>query len=345
MAIELVGAAPVKEGLTIEQLKYRQQQIHKLIDEVLKEGIDDDYARIPGTKKLSLLKPGAEKISNLFQFVPTLRVEEFRDGDDVTFRVTVSLSTISGQLLGEGIGQASTKETKFAWRKAVCEDEYEDSEPENRRKKWFVDNDGNSDIVLQVRENPADKENNMLKIAKKRGFIDVILMVTGCSNVFTQDREDDLEGGGSNGQAKAPAKKAQDLGPIIESKQAGRFYFIWSKDRTPPRTSAEVTLYLKRVCGVDDSRKMPAKFYQEACRWAASNESVPPEKVAAQEQPKRELSHEEKESRAAFDVLGWDDKTQAQFIDKFTPPLGAPPDWKAILGELKITIAKRNDKL
>jgi hypothetical protein len=358
MATELaVVQQPVREGLTIEQLKYRQQQIHKLLTEVLKEGIDDDYAEIPGTKKKSLLKPGAEKICNLFQFVPTIsKVEEFREGDDVTFRVTVALSTASGNLLGEGIGQASTKETKFAWRKAVCEEEWEDAEPSERRRKWFVDkyNGGAADIILQVRENPADKENNMLKIGKKRALIDAVLTVTGSSNLFTQDREDDTEGGNGNSgprkqaSAQSSAKKAApaDQGAIVEPKQAGRFYFIWSKDRNPPRAPEEVKLYLQRKCGVSDSRQMPTKFYAEACRWAASNEPVPDAAPAtAEAQPKQDEaekkgapSPEQAEADTAFGMLAWDEKKRARFVEQYAG------DWTKILGELKILIAKRKDE-
>jgi hypothetical protein len=349
MATELV-VQPVREAqTTIEQLKYRQAQIHKLLAEVLKEGIDDDYGTIPGTKKLTLLKPGAEKICNLFQFVPTIsKIEESRDLDDVNFRVTVALSAANGNLLGEGIGSASTKETKFAWRKAVCEEEWEDAEPSERRRKWSVDKySGETSIVLQVRENPADKENNMLKIAKKRALIDVVLTVTGSSNLFTQDREEDIDPGSGNGGPKkqtsgqSSAKKAApaDQGAIVEKNQAGRFYFIWSKDRNPPRSPEEVKLYLQRVCGVSDSRQMPEKFYKEACRWAASNEPVPEAKAAAA--PTTETAKPDplqEEIKAACAILGWDDKTLARFAEQYAG------DREKILGELKVLIAKRNDK-
>jgi hypothetical protein len=350
---EITVAQP-QEALSIEQLKWRQQQIHKLMDQVLKEGIDNDFAKIPGTQKLSLLKPGAEKICNLFQFVPTIaRVEEFRDGEDVTFRVTVALSGINGGLLGEGIGSASTKETKFAWRKAVCPEEWEDTEHDQRRRKWFVDRDsGEADIILQVRENPNDKNNNMLKIAKKRALIDAVLTVTGASNLFTQDREDDAESGNGNSGTKkqatatATAKKPApaDNGPIVEPKHAGRFYYIWAKDRTPARTPDEVRLYMQRHCGgITDSKQMATKFYAEACRWAASNEPVPDVKPAAataaapKQEEKKAASPEQSESETAFEILGYDEKKRARFVEQYAS------DWKKILGELKILISKRED--
>lgn len=329
------------EAITIDQLKWRQQQVHKLLTEVLKEGLDDDYAKIPGTKKLTLLKPGAEKICNLFCFVPTLRVEEFRDGDDVTFRVWVSLSTASGRLLGEGIGQASTKETKFAWRKAVCPEEYEAAEPSQRRLKWFVDDrTGDAGTTLQIRETPADKENNMLKIGKKRGLIDAVLTITGTSNLFTQDVEPEEPNADGTPKTSGTPKKTTpppaDNGPTVNDKQSGRFYAIW---KGANRTPADVKLYLKRACGVEDSRKMPVKVYEEACRWAATQEPVPAEKAA--DAPKTEpakLSPEQAEAKSAFEILGWDEKTQGRFAEQYAN------DWAKILGELKILVTKRQDK-
>ena len=345
MATELQVAARTDssfEAITIEQLKWRQAQVHKLLTEVLKEGLDDDYAKIPGTKKYALLKPGAEKICNLFAFVPTIpKIEERWDGDDVTFRVTVCLSSASGRLLGEGIGSASTRETKFAWRKAVCTEEYEAAEPHQRRVKWFVDDrSGEAGTILQIREIPADKENTILKIGKKRSLIDAVLTITGTSNLFTQDVEPD-EAGADGQPAKTAVKKTApppaDNGPTISDKQSGRFYGIW---KNANRTPEDVKLYLKRKCGVEDSRKMPTKFYDEACRWAATQEPVPAEKAAEPAKPEQaKLSPEQQEANTAFDILGWDEKVQARFAEQYAG------DWKKILGELKILVAKRDDKL
>lgn len=348
MATELATRAEIIapfETITIEQLKWMQNQVHQLLKEVLQEGLENDYAKIPGTKRYSLLKPGAEKICNLFRFVPTIpKIEERWNGDDVTYRATVCLSTAGGRLLGEGIGSASTKESKFAWRKAVCTEEWEAADYDQRRIKWYVDDQsGQAGSILQVREPPADKENNILKIAKKRALIDAVLTITGTSNLFTQDREDDLDPGqNGNGNGKPASKKtpapAADNGPTISDKQSGRFYGIW---KNANRTAEDVKLYLKRKCGVEDSRKMPVKFYDEACRWAATQEPVPAEAPAAakEEAPKQEvkLSPEQEEAKTAFSILGWDEKTQARFIDQYKG------DWKVILGELKILVTKRND--
>jgi hypothetical protein len=328
--------------ISIDQIKQMRDQIQQLLKEVMIEGIDNDYAVIPGTKKKSLLKPGAEKICSMFGFAVEPRAEAIYDGDDVTYRLTVGLTSPSGRYLGAGIGEASTRETKFAWREAVCVEEYEAAPASKRRQHWKKGyNGGDAICIFQVRENPADKSNNILKIAKKRSLIDAVLTVTGCSDMFTQDIEDDHGGEGaqpSNGSTPGKTQQAQkqppaDQGPIISPPQAGRFYGIW---KNSGRNPGDVTLYLKNVCGVDDSRKMPKKFYDEACRWAGTKEPVPSPAAAATAAPAASEAHSEQdEANTAFSILGWDEKTRTRFIDQYGG------DWKKILGELNILIVKK----
>lgn len=327
---------PVDRGrsdlIPIDEIKQMQEQVQQLLRDVMQEGIDDDYAVIPGTKKKSLLKPGAEKICSMFRFAVDPVVEAITEDDDVTYRVFVRLSAPNGRFLGAGIGECSSRETKYAWREAVCIEEYEASPASKRRQHWKKGyNGGDAICVHQVRENPADKANTILKMAKKRALVDAVLTVTACSNIFTQDAEEDH---GENGQRpqqngsqqkKADAKPEVDQGPIISPPQAGRFYGIW---KNSGRNPADVTLYLQRVCGVDDSRKMPKKFYDEACRWAGTNEPVP----AA---PSSGVPTEQAEAQTAFGILGWDEKTQARFVEQYKG------DWKKILGELNILVVKR----
>jgi hypothetical protein len=55
-----------------------------------------------------------------------------------------------------------------------------------RLAKW----NGKVEQKQQVRTNPADVANTILKMAKKRGLVDAILTVTAASDIFTQDIED-----------------------------------------------------------------------------------------------------------------------------------------------------------
>jgi hypothetical protein len=332
-AIATVGHSDL---ISIEEIKQMRDQIQQLLRDVMREGIDNDYAIIPGTKKQSLLKPGAEKICSMFRFSVEPKVEELCEGDEVTYRVFVHLTSPSGRFLGAGVGECSTQETKYAWRAAICIEEWEAAPASKRRQKWDKGfNGAPATCVLQVRENPADKANTVLKMAKKRSLVDAVLTVTACSDIFTQDVDEDLGDNGHKTQPgnhstqKAEEKPAADQGPVISGPQAGRFYGIW---KNSGRNPADIGLYLQRVCGVDDSRKMPKKFYDEACRWAGTKEPVP---AAATTEEKPSLSPEQREAQAAFGILGWDDKTQARFVEQYAG------DWKKILGELNILVVKK----
>lgn len=332
----LAIAAP-DQSLTIEELKHTQNQIHKLLKEVMQEGIDNDYAKIPGTQKMSLLKPGAEKICNLFRFVAIPRVEEFRDGDDFTFRVFVRIESSSGRFLGEGLGQASTAETKFAWRRASCRKEWDETDFRNRRIKYYE-----SDETLQVRENPADKANNMLKIAKKRALIDAVLTVTGCSNLFTQDREDEAESSASPPRrpqsAKAPGKSAQSGEAQLPMADARELGLLWSRIHgTTPEAKADFNRFLREHFKVDSSLKIPAskkdavfKAVQESGKGAQPAASAPaPAGDAKSDAPLPEQTPDQKVVFELFGILGIDLIRQAELVK------GANGDWAGLAKKLE----------
>ena len=95
----------------------------------------------------------------------------------------------SGAFLGAGIGECSSSEEKYAWRRAICDEEFDET-PENRRRVKFSKYQGKIEKTKQIRTNPADVSNTVLKMAKKRGLVDAVLTVTAASDLFTQDIED-----------------------------------------------------------------------------------------------------------------------------------------------------------
>jgi hypothetical protein len=50
--------------------------------------------------------------------------------------------------------------------------------------------DGRTEKKKQVRTNPADVANTILKMAKKRAQVDAVITATAASDIFTQDIED-----------------------------------------------------------------------------------------------------------------------------------------------------------
>lgn len=147
------------------------------------------YGKIPGTQSVSLFKAGAEKLLATFRLAADPSVEDLSKGGEIHYRVKVSILGPAGQFLGAGIGECSSQEDKYAWRAAVCPEEF-DATPENRRRVKWSKWQGRAEQKKQVRTNPADVGNTILKMAKKRAQVDAAITVTAASDIFTQDIED-----------------------------------------------------------------------------------------------------------------------------------------------------------
>ena len=173
-----------------EQLQNRVQRMLEIQQQVMKTDID--YGIIPGCKKPSLFKPGAELLMVTFCLSDRITVEELSEDGAIRYRVTTEIcSQSTGAYLGCGVGEASTNEEKYKWRKIVCDGEWDDTPPELRREKWFKGWQSKPDYKQkQVRTNPSDVANTVLKMAKKRSKIDAVLSVLGASRIYSQDIED-----------------------------------------------------------------------------------------------------------------------------------------------------------
>ena len=80
----------------------------------------------------------------------------------------------------------SAHPAKYKWRGVICKAEL-DATPENLRRKKYYKNGNTAD---QIRTEPADLANTILKMACKRAMIAMTLNVTAASDIFTQDIED-----------------------------------------------------------------------------------------------------------------------------------------------------------
>lgn len=187
MENETVNALTIWESP--EKLKARIKRMLEIQQNIMKKNID--YGTIPGCAKPSLYKPGAELLMVTFGLSDRIDVEELSEnGDEIRYRVK-SEAYSQDVYLGCGVGEASTNEEKYKWRKVVCDEEYEDTPLENRREKWFKGYEGEKPYKQkQIRTNPADVANTVLKMAKKRSKIDLVLSVLGASRIYTQDLED-----------------------------------------------------------------------------------------------------------------------------------------------------------
>jgi hypothetical protein len=214
--VEVKHEVPSKPQSAAE-IRAQVNLIQEVMRAVMKEG--EHYGVIPGTKKPSLWKPGSEILLSTFHIAIEPIVEDLSTDDVARFRVTTRATSIpTGAYLGSGIGEASSNEEKYKWRRAVCQEEF-DATPEHRRRiKWGKDQRDRVYQIQQVRTEWADVANTVLKMAKKRSQIDVTLTVTAASDIFTQDIEDlpeelqhevaDGEAASGAGSASQPAKPA-----------------------------------------------------------------------------------------------------------------------------------------
>lgn len=182
-AVEAYGS----RSLTAADIRATVNLMQDVMLEVMKDGTH--YGTIPGTKSKSLYKAGAEKLMATFRLAAKPEVEDLSEGGEIAYRVTVNLLSSGGNFVGAGIGECSSAEDKYSWRAAVCDEEFE-ATPENRRRIKFSKYQGRVEKKKQVRTNPADVANTILKMAKKRAQVDAVITATAASDIFTQDIED-----------------------------------------------------------------------------------------------------------------------------------------------------------
>ena len=175
-----------QKPMTAQSVLAQVQLIQQVMKSVMKEG--QHYGNIPGCgNKPSLLKAGAEKLLETFQLAPDYEITPEETSDRISYRIKCKLHTIGmGKFVGSGVGCGSTDEEKYKWRKVVSEEEWE-ATPADRRRLKFLSGGGS---IKQIRTNPKDVENTILKMAKKRALVDATLTVTAASDIFAQDLED-----------------------------------------------------------------------------------------------------------------------------------------------------------
>ncbi len=190
--------------LTVAQVRAQINLIQEVMRTTMQDG--QHFGKVPGCgDKPTLLKPGAEKILATFRIAVDPQCEDLSFTDCIRYRVTARAISCTGTFLGAGVGECSSDEEKYKWRSAVCHAEFE-ATPEDRRRIKYLRNNG---TINQIRTNPADIANTVLKMAKKRALVDMTLTVTAASDIFTQDIEDlPAEILNQNGQSDQPRPQA-----------------------------------------------------------------------------------------------------------------------------------------
>lgn len=207
--------------LTVEEAKLFDDEMNRFIDAVLIPNID--YGLIPNCKKPTLLKSGAEKILNYLQLIARVcisnRVEDYNE-NFFSYEVIIHLLDYNGVVKGEGVGIANTREAKYA---------------------------KSSGYAVQ---------NTVLKMAKKRAFVDATLNVGNLSARFTQDVENmNLEYDIYEGKNPEELKKPSKTPRLATNKQIQYLEQLMQQHGNTPET---MNRYVKQAYGIDNYTKVTA---------------------------------------------------------------------------------------
>ncbi len=221
---DIVKHEGLSTALTAADIRAQVNLIQQVMNEVMQGPSDKNpegihYGVIPGTKKPSLYKAGAEKLAMTFRLRPIIDADrdiKIQDLGSGHREITVYCHVLNGQglELATGIGSCSTMENKYRYRGG----EKKSTGQAVPREYWNLKKDGRTNEAQELiggrgfcaakiegewqicefgekADNPdiADTYNTVLKMAKKRAFIDGILSATAASDIFTQDIEDEAD--------------------------------------------------------------------------------------------------------------------------------------------------------
>lgn len=140
----------------VAALVEQRNQLQSFMKSQLKEGVD--YGILPGVKKPSLYKSGAEKLCQLFMLGSRIVAGDTKIDHENKFAISTYRVEVFNQATGKAVSQ--------------CEGVV------NSREKKYVSQDMYSII------------NTLAKMAQKRGLVGAVLLATNASDLFTQDVED-----------------------------------------------------------------------------------------------------------------------------------------------------------
>lgn len=203
-------------AISPEEAASRIRKLQQFVQGQMHDG--SDFGVIPGTNKPTLLKPGAEKLCNLFGFAieqeVTQRTERWEDPGFFYYEVKVGLrNKRTGHIEAEGFGSANSKESRYRYRwqgaecpscgkAAIMRSKYPPRDRPDDEPGWYCNPkaDGcGANIPFEAGnfertrvENPDiyDQVNTLLKMAAKRALVDATLKAVRASDLFTQDLED-----------------------------------------------------------------------------------------------------------------------------------------------------------
>lgn len=204
--------------VSLDELRLQLRELDEFKRDIMVP--DVDYGVIPGTKKPTLLKPGAEKLAMAFGLAPDFRVTDrsFYDWERGRFYIEVEcrlMSKRTGLCVANGIGSANSLEPRYRWRDALPECPACGREVRRSKRRegdqgdpgWYCwTRTGGCGATYQATEisaggrvenpEPFELVNTLAKMGQKRALVAGVLVATGGSGIWTQDLEDGLPGEG-----------------------------------------------------------------------------------------------------------------------------------------------------
>jgi hypothetical protein len=186
---------------------------------ILEEGVDKDYSQLPGTPKPSLHQPGADKLISAFGLTPRIVARpdlSVFDHEAGFYYIKNQFDVLNGdKVVGTGIGTASSKESKYAYR--WMKKEQIESHPKLRDYKLDdFEKQSNQYGTRYKVPNPDihDLVNTLEKMAAKRAKTSAVLQAFGLSSDFTTDMDDQEPSHQTKRQqSKSKPKKQDDTPP------------------------------------------------------------------------------------------------------------------------------------
>lgn len=170
----------------VDALKRQRDLLKEFISSQLIEGLDNDYAVIPGTNKKSLLKPGAEKLARLFGLGFRVNLTDKEVDRHANFAVFTYKAEIY-PLKNPSIVVAE------------CEASCNSQEKKYRERTKYVNG------AKTMEETPIfDILNTLQKMCQKRAFVGAVILAVGASDFFSPDIDDEIDAS-QNGINRRPA--------------------------------------------------------------------------------------------------------------------------------------------
>lgn len=232
MTLNTVNEIAMVQGLSLEEAQQQFKKLQGFIKtQMVSRGPEGpDFGIIPGTKKPSLYKPGAEKLlyfHGLGVRLSSISGETIADWKNKFFNFSYRAEVYnprSGNVIATADGSCNSKEGKYAYRwlteakvpKGTNINDLPSKEVQGSRGSFMLyrmDNDDICDIV-----------NTLQKMAQKRAMVAAVLIACRASDIFTTEEEAEQGHGGTSAETPKDAKGNKK--PAISAPQLKRLMAI-----------------------------------------------------------------------------------------------------------------------